>query len=1112
MPSPKLASIFYRDPERPLEEIQKVDVTKEAARDVEEFYETDSAREVLEQLGHLVEQAPSLGPRFLYIHATFGSGKTHLLKLIGYATGQVEVPKNVPSLLARRFSGFKEFRRSLQEAGHADIFVPVFLNLLNRDATKEPPLPLMLFEAIGERLGYPTDPRWLVEFLMQRERASEAKDFWERVASYEVDGETLLDKCTHDRGRIRLWLARAIPQIASDVGMSWSDADVQAWIEEAVDKVSAQSFGASDLSNRVSWAQELLSTRLECTAELLLGLDEIALFVGDKQGRYTELRQLMQTLIDGPNPLVIGTGQWGLRDVHERFVGPPSDQAWYSQEVKLKGADTEVIVRKRWLQKNSQGSEQVAGLVGKMPSPPPAFPTIGSREEVVESYPLRSSDLKHIREVMQTLLAKDRLTGRDYVQGRALLVLVRALFAKHGWSSKSLGAIVPWHQVFVLLKEETTLIPTWVVDLIGSLKDKPIGRLSRVEAVAKVVYLVNRLTKSTSIQATEDTIVYLLLDKVDADEAQLRSDVRSALAALVEKKYAFAEDKSPGRVYRLLTEEEVTLAERIEERASQIHMPRLRATILEWMQEFSSLLITSDMRREIDIANARAVPLTVYYSVLQALPEPKRHPTAVALRVAAVERNAAAVKEQWLQHNAGPAPHEDVLVVMELPANFENSLRQYLATQDVLRNETQAFREIESDQRARKQELRAELREVLHQSAVFASSAETSRGSFGEVCASLITERVVPSKFPQRRTLQQPLQHMDDAQGLAAFFRDGAKWPLARKDAGTLGVDVHNHALLDEPDAWPTALSRTVRERFGDTLVNGEDLLTLIEEERGVYLGTPLETLAALLLTMATARTIQLRTAGDLIRSPREMGRSLRTKTELQRLSVRFEPPPKEDVERRLRTLYRELTGEETTPEDGRAVAEQLAHWAREAGEELQQVQSFVERTFDGADVRILVAALRKAAEDPSQAGPEQFEAPEIDQQLKTYRRARPFVTGDAQELWAEFVGVRRTFQHDYPSDGTVGRLENATASEVPTTDTLRKMVREAKSHYQHLSRQPGGEDGDEEEPPQPKPEDLKDFTERHGGEEDEATQQRLEALIDELNEKAMNRVVRIDN
>jgi hypothetical protein len=227
--APLLRSLFYDDPTRSLEEVQKVNATEQALNDVEEFCETDSAQRVLRQLSRVVRQNAQLpDPKFLYLRATFGSGKTHLLKLIGYVTGQAGVGEDVATKLTQRSDGFRVLRKAMDEAS-VDRFVPVFLNLLNRDATKEPPIPILIYEAIGQRLGYETDPRWLMEFLFRLEQKAPSALLWNALVDHRVDGQALLD----DLGTIRPWLYEAVPQVLGAAGIDCTRADVKAWIADA---------------------------------------------------------------------------------------------------------------------------------------------------------------------------------------------------------------------------------------------------------------------------------------------------------------------------------------------------------------------------------------------------------------------------------------------------------------------------------------------------------------------------------------------------------------------------------------------------------------------------------------------------------------------------------------------------------------------------------------------------------------------------------------------------------------------------------------------------------------------------------------------------------------
>jgi len=162
-----IRNLFRSDPTRQLEEVQKVNARERAETDVVEFYETKSAERVLTELGEVTETHPGEAARFLYLHATFGSGKTHLLKLIGLVADSESEFAHLGTELAEQWPGFDNLAQSI-DASHVERLKPVFLNLLDRDASKEPPLPFLIFEAIGRELGYPTDPNWLLEWGLDR--------------------------------------------------------------------------------------------------------------------------------------------------------------------------------------------------------------------------------------------------------------------------------------------------------------------------------------------------------------------------------------------------------------------------------------------------------------------------------------------------------------------------------------------------------------------------------------------------------------------------------------------------------------------------------------------------------------------------------------------------------------------------------------------------------------------------------------------------------------------------------------------------------------------------------------------------------------------------------
>jgi hypothetical protein len=1101
-------TLFHRDPTRDLEEVQKVNATDQAQKDVEEFCETDSARRVLERLGDIMSRPARLhDPRFLYLHATFGSGKTHLLKLIGYAAGETGVPESVVSELSTRFEGFQHLRSAIGESP-TDRFVPVFLNLLDRDASAEPPIPVLMYQAIGKRLGYPTDPLWLLEFLFQLEETAGDTAVWPRLQERRVDGRALLD----DRGRMRTWLYEAVPPVMAEIGVSCGQGDVEAWIQRAEATVHDDAFGAKSLRDRVETVQSMLTRRQGTATELLIGLDEIALFIGDERTRYEELRDTMRALIDGPNPVVLGTGQWGLQTVHRDFVGDPDPDAWYSQEVELEGADTEVIVRRRWLQKKSPMKDTVRQALASMPDPPDALTNgSGSLEDGVEAYPLRPGDLHRIREAMQSLLTGGRGAATEHIQGRALLVLVRALFVRQGWAEKTLGAVVPWTDLFAVLQSETNLVPTWAEELLSRLEASAADLDASVQAVARTVFLLNQ----ASVPATEAAITHLLLERVDEPVSERQAAVRQALGWLDDNNYVFEESDEEPPSYRLLTEQEVSVAEKVEEKADTISYPRLRSTIMEWLREYGSLLTSAGNRQEVDVGGERGVPLTFVYSVLDSIPDPSDHADTVALRVLVASKGGTDQVQAWKETNGKSQTLEDGLVVVDLPPNFERRLRRHVATGDVLQTETRHFPDLQSDHLREQQTLRSALRTALDEARVVDAQSDKSYGTYADGLDVFVAEEVVPRKFPKRRALTRPLQPIDDGPVLAAFFRGEADWPLSDADAQTLGIDRDAHDFTD--DAWKQAFWSAAESRSSGRLLDGDQAVNMIEQRGGAFLGTSVEALQALLLALATNKDLQLRRDGSLLRDPAEMGRALRTKTQIRRLTIRLEEPPDRDAVERLRTVHRVLTGAATTPDDTGAIADDIATWAQGHVGDVQRVRQFVEQTFDDVSVGTLADRLQAAAADPASARAEAFSDPVVQREAEAFRAAYRLKLGDASELWTQFLETRDALSQSAPLEAVTRDVERATAEDSvpPTPDEIRSLLdrvetlREERTSGVGDSGQEEDYDTDDDEAPEP---DLEDFTQRFGTEDTDTTKKRLKALLDQIGEAGEGRIVVIKN
>ncbi|MCF2206457.1 hypothetical protein KVP02_02080 [Halobacterium salinarum] len=1037
--------LFHSNPTRQLEEVQKVNARERAETDVREFYETDSAEQVLETLGEAIQTHPGEAARFLYIHATFGSGKTHLLKLVGLLADDESEFAYLGDRLAEQWPGFDELQQSITDS-HVDRLKPVFLNLLDRDASKEPPLPFLIFEAIGRDLGYPTDPNWLLEWAWTLDM--EYDGVWEALQGFEYDGKTF-DDVLAERASLRSWLYEALPAMEETSGTELnSRSGVKASIETAEADVDPEEFDPEDLVSRVETATAALNDGSKRT-ELLLGLDEVALFVGDSRHRYREFEETMEALQRGPNPVVVTTGQYSLPDTRESLIGEPPEDHWTHQQVRLEGADTEIIVRKRWLQKSDpEGRERVESLVASMPDLSlDTYSSVTSADpDPVESYPFREYDLSLLRAVMQELITQGRSTDRDYIQGRALLVLVRSLFTKFGWASKEEGSLVTWDVLFDLLVEETTYLPLWVQEMIdNTLVPTFDGDEDAWEVrLAKGLYLLNQ---TPAVPSTPENLGRLMVDDVTASVDDVVERTESGLKTLVDKQKALTETNDQGdEVYTLVSEEQESILSRAQDKAAKISPHQLSAWVETRLRENDAFFRSDGSRHEVDVGDERLVPLRYEYSILEPV-DRAPSPEYDALRVRVLADDHDTVSEQietWQEVNNGRDGGEHILITVDVPETMLERIRNVIGMGQVLDEETESHEELEREHRADKRRLESSVTEILEDASVY--TVHEHRGARSSVLDSVVEDQVNAVFGSSRKTLSRPLVEVDDAKAMAKFFRGSGEWPLSDADATMLGADTANAEVAD------TGWCREFIERYeAQKSVDVETLLQQTQTANGDYRGTPQESIAALLITLATSNeSVALKQDTEYVSDPAAIGRQVRTKGGLTSLQVRF------GVEIIDPKTVRELV---TTVLEEQPSGDGPDEWLGELGQWVNENSATVKRTLKGTSREFDVPLSAFEATVDSALGGDELSTSDLGseddletilEEAKTFANARELfgVSEDGTTLWERFSDELDTMTSLYPN-GSITASMRATAEgdTVPSVSTVESRLEDAKGH-----------------------------------------------------------------
>ena len=1045
-----IADLFSpdRQPTRELEPIQKVDRTDRLERDIEEFYETDSAERVLEETAKIVA-GRGLNNRFRYIEATFGSGKSHLLKLIGVATGEMKGLEQYAYQLANSKSGFKKFRDALS-GSHIDHLQPLFMNLLDRDRD-ETTLPMIIFEEFGRRRGYYTSRTWLLEFCW---RLDIEYGLWEQLEQIEYEGLQLSDVVDRPSS-LRPWLTQAIPRLdESEAAGLGTEAAVETEIDEASATVGEGAFGPYDLVDRLDRTQRYLEQDGD-VYEFLIGLDEIAIYVGDQPRRYEEVVETIEALIDGLNPPILGTGQWSMRNMQQNFVGDVDEGAWYTQKILLEGADTETIVRKRWLQKSESGKDYIETelLSDASTIEPDLVDDVepSRHHDPVEAYPLRNHDLWLLRETMQGLIEGDRETDREYIQGRALLVRVRSLFADHGWAERDPGAVVPWDVFYDILESDTALLPGWARDLISRVENT----LSDPLAVrtAKALFL---LSQTETVPRTATNLARLLADDVESDIDALQDEVEAQLKLLAEKNLIREDVDASPTTYTILSEEDIQFWQEVQKEATEAPEHQVKSNILQFLQDADPDRLTAgDSTATRTFGDVSNISYTARYSIDTSIPDsaPDRYDAIVVRLLADGRDNLDSEREHWQNKNNDPSGREDVLVAVELTEAIRQQIRQLIGMQAVL----SGMADPEPGYRLQRQDLQEEIEDTLqdrlHEAAVYTPTRGTAYGSYLESFDEVMAE-AVNGKFPNRKVIERSIQ-LDDLQQLEAFFEDNGDWPFTDDDADLLGVNTVPGTISD---GWVTEFLAVFD---GEDRVSGEQVIETVEGRQGEFLGTPLDALQALLFVLVADNRIEIRSDGERVTDTDKIARIITSRTGLEDAIVGFDPaPPPEDLD----DVYEALLGEAPDTDDTKVLLEEIGEWVETNGSTIRTV---VSRTSLEFKTKFTLDKLETAL-NPA------FSGNELDADLLTnstvvdqanlYRKVAPLFTKTEDEdepIWDRFEKVYDTLTELYPTATIVKQMQvYASGSQVPERDTLESKIGEATAFrveqlqtvYRHLS------------------------------------------------------------
>lgn len=705
-----LNDILKNDIERKIDGVIKADDQQHIQMEVEEYVLT---REVVKHLNKLisgykesiesVKRCESYPFNGVWISGYFGSGKSHLLKMLSYILENQTID-GTP--LADLF--LPKIQDSLFKADFSNILkVPSESILFNIDqeafaAPKESESALLyIFESVFNRhCGYFPTNRGVAEFEQHLDEQGQYQQFKD-------DYLRITGKTWEDRRKAVFGLARK--ELVSVLVES------QKMTEEDAGKLIDHYKSGSELTidSFATRVKDWLDAKESKDFRLNFFIDEVGQFIAGKTRLMLNLQTLAETLgtLCGSRVWIFVTSQEDLTSV----VGQTDRQqtqdfskinARYHFKIALNSADVQEVIQKRLLDKTNDGASQLGDLYMKEQE---TFRTLfrmdeggrqykfRSKEEFVLSYPFQAYQYNLLQSCLRSLSEHNAFRGQHVSQGERSMLEIFQDVSKQ-LKGKPLFHWATFDLMFEGLRQtlNTGLIAA-INDSERNLDDHPLAvRLLKILLLVKYV---------RTFKATQNHLKILLIEEPGQDLVVLDRELGDALNLLEHRTYI----QRNGMEYSYLTNEEKDIEEEI--KRVEISHDEIRKSLRELI--FGEILKLSTKIRDPELKEDYA-----YMVSIDNVPIGNK-PTDLGIHVISPEHPQYGDKTSLYSQSMGK---KEVTLILPSDRTFQQDLRLYYQTDQYCRQQqgheqtVQIQNIISSKQQQnsdRKNQLRKKLADIL---------------------------------------------------------------------------------------------------------------------------------------------------------------------------------------------------------------------------------------------------------------------------------------------------------------------------------------------------------------------------------------------------------------
>jgi len=573
----KLIEIFEKKPTRKISRVVMVDQHEaEVIRtEVEEYVVTDQIRGLLQDFidQFLETRMGRVSDVCTWISGFFGSGKSHLAKMLGYILTNREITFEDGSKV--KVADYFNQKHGLKGTGilSKELKTKALLyNMLKFDRARDEDLSRYVYRSILRDLGF-SEVLWVAEV----ERTLKEEGVWEDFVKAVKDetGKTW-EEIREKEVMMRPALVKALTVVKPKTYPNLTMA------QQAVeDQRTELILGTERLAQRLT--QEAVNLDEE-QGRVVLILDEVGLYLRSAgTSGLTELNSLAEDLekIGNGKVWIVATAQEALEHVAPE-IGARRDQiGWLQDRFPLKYSlapeNIPIVVNRRLMAKDrtsvafeelkklydENGGQLALATAIKNPAHDEGLFSRLDFESFSESYPLLPYHIPLMIDIFARLRAKGRRMGQETKlagRERAVLSVVQSILLALIKRSSQVGVLA----TFDLLYDAIDSVLKIVSADENSLITERIAKLGKVEelevsSAAKALFLLQQI--EDWIPTTLDNVSAVLYPRLGVDPSGHLEKVEKILELLIKHRWVRKEEGK----YRFLSEVERNFEEEVDD-------------------------------------------------------------------------------------------------------------------------------------------------------------------------------------------------------------------------------------------------------------------------------------------------------------------------------------------------------------------------------------------------------------------------------------------------------------------------------------------------------------------------------------------------------------------